>query len=431
MVRLGHNMTSALGTAYEFTAGGGGLVLFAVVGLGLALLLSVTRFDFMVFVCFCLLGIVRIEPAPVDGLVIVLLLVGLLTGKLSLKALHESSFVHLMLWIFLVANFASLAATRTFSDSLRFLMTTVYLIVFAYFVKMYVTSFQAMRRLMVGYLASAAINTLFIVLGYLGISPFFELFLQSGVRAVGAFKDPNVFGPFCVPMILLLIDEILYPRILPRFFLAKVLGVVALTAAVFLSFSRAAWANLALAVAIYSLLNVNQVFRIELGNLLTGGTTLLLVTIGGLQVFEPLLGRMGLKEFLAWRTSSHGYDTYRFDRQKEGIEAGLTHLFGVGPGTWDNAHSLYVRTFAEHGILGLASILVLILVLIMSTFRRALDEVSKPYGLSAKVILACLVGLALNSVVIDTIHWRHLWLILALAWAVCTHPGSDLPDESS
>jgi len=62
----------------------------------------------------------------------------------------------------------------------------------------------------------------------------------------------------------------------------------------------------------------------------------------------------------------------------------------------------------------------LIAVLMMGTFYRALAEVDKPYGLSAKVLLACLAGLALNSLVIDTLHWRHLWLILALAWTVCT-----------
>ena len=406
------------------------LILFAMVGLSLVLLSSAVRFDFTVLVCFCLLGIVRIEPAPVDALAMILLLVGLLIGKLSLKALHGSSFVHFILWIFLVANVASLAATTALSDSLRFLITTVYLIAFAYFVKMYITSFSAMRILMIGYLVTVALNALLVVLGYLRISPFSELFLEGGMRARGVFKDPNVFGAFCIPIILLLIDEILYPRILPRFFLAKILGVVLLTAVVFLSFSRAAWGNLALAVLIYFLLNVRRVFQVKLGNLLKAGAIILLVVVLSLPVFESLApGNVGLGGFLAWRISPHAYDVYRFDRQIEGIEAGLTHLFGVGPGAWASAHSLYVRTFAEHGVLGLASILALIVVLVMSTFRRALDEVSKPYGLSAKVVLACLVGLVLNSLVIDTIHWRSLWLILALAWAVCTYPGSDLPSE--
>ena len=405
------------------------LVLFAVAGLSLVLPLSILRFDSAVFVCFCLIGLVRIEPAPFDVLAMILLMVGLLTGKLSVRALRGSSFVHLMLWFFLVASFASLAVTSAFSDSMRFLMITVYLIAFAYFVKMYVTSYQAMRIVMIGYLVSVAINVVLIALGYLGISPFSELFLRFGMRAVGAFKDPNVFGPFCVPVLLLLIDEILYPQFLPKFFVAKVLGVVVLTVAIFLSFSRAAWVNLAIAIVIYLLLNVNRLFQIRSSNVLKGGVAILLVAIGGWQVFERLFGKLGLMEFFLWRISPHDYDVFRFDRQREGIEAGLTHLFGVGPGAWEYAHSLYVRTFAEHGILGLASILALMGILIVTTFRRALGEVSKPYGLSAKVVVACLVALALNSLVIDTIHWRHLWLILALAWAVSTYPGPHLPSE--
>lgn len=397
------------------------LAFFVVAGLSLVLLLSALRFDFTVFVCFCLLGIVRIEPAPVDGLAMILLLVGLVTGKLSLKALRGASFVHLVLWIFLVANFASLAAARTFSSGLRFVIITVYLMAFAYFVKMYAVSFKAMRRLMIGYLISVTINIVLIVLGYLGINPFSNLFLQYGVRAVGAFKDSNVFGPFCILAILVLIDEILYPQLLPRFMLAKLLGVVVLTAAVFLSFSRAAWVDLALAVVIYGILNLNRVLQIKLSTALTGGAAILLVALGGSQVFERLAGKMGLKEFLIWRTSAHNYDAYRFERQREGIEAGLTNLLGVGPGSWDYAHSLYVRTFAEHGVLGFVSLVALLGVLVMSTLRRALYEVGKPCGLSAKVVVACLGGLAVNSLVIDTIHWRYLWLMLALAWVVCTH----------
>ncbi len=32
------------------------------------------------------------------------------------------------------------------------------------------------------------------------------------------------------------------------------------------------------------------------------------------------------------------------------------------------------------------------------------------------VIFASLIGLAFNSFFVDTLHWRHFWLLLALAW---------------
>jgi hypothetical protein len=138
---------------------------------------------------------------------------------------------------------------------------------------------------------------------------------------------------------------------------------------------------------------------------------------------------MNLKEFLRWRISSHDYDTYRFARQMAGVEAGLTHLFGVGPGMWGNAHSLYARTLAEHGLLGFASMILLLLTLLIGTSFRALQDIRKSYGLSAKVVSACLAGLVLNSAVIDTIHWRHFWLILALAWVISTRKGPALSGD--
>jgi hypothetical protein len=96
---------------------------------------------------------------------------------------------------------------------------------------------------------------------------------------------------------------------------------------------------------------------------------------------------------------------------------------------WDNAHSLYARTLAEHGVPGLAALSLFILILLIGTCFRALQEITRPYGLSAKVVAACMAGLALNSAVIDTIHWRHFWLVLALAWVIFTQREPALPGE--
>lgn len=403
-------------------------IFLALMGLWLLFFLSTVKFDFMVLITFCLFGLVRIEPAPIDGLVMLLVPVGLLTGKLSLKALTGSPLVHLALWIFLLVNLASLTATSAFFDSLRFLMITIYLVAFTYFIKMYITSMKAMRTVMIGYLISAIASTILIIPGYLGISPFADLFLQSGNRAVGTFKDPNVFGPFLIPPIILLVDEIFYPFFFPRFHWTKVFCVILWVGMVFLSFSRAAWGNLVLTVLVYLVLNARKVLTMRITSLLTGRISLfVLVTLMGAGAFVPLLNWMGLKKFFEWRTSSHTYDAVRFARQREGIEAGLSHLFGVGPGVWDHAHSLYARTLAEHGAFGLASLLLFMLILSISTFRQAWEETQKPYGLSAKVVMACLVGLLLNSGVIDTIHWRHFWFTFALAWVVSTPEGSVLP----
>jgi len=38
-------------------------------------------------------------------------------------------------------------------------------------------------------------------------------------------------------------------------------------------------------------------------------------------------------------------------------------------------------------------------------------------GITAGVLLALIAGQLVNSLVIDSMHWRHLWVVLGLVWA--------------
>lgn len=397
------------------------LALLALLSFCLVFLLSAVKFDFMVLVAFCLFSLVRLEPAPADILFMTLLLVGLLSRKLSLRTLKGASLIHFALWGTLLTNLFSIIGVEPplhkfrmepLLYSFRFLLITIYLVAFFYFVKMYVISFQAMRNVIIGYLVSSGIALLLVGFGYLGIGSSAEMFLGFNIRAVGFFKDPNVFGPFLIPMVILLLDEILWPRFITGLYPVKLLGVLVLSAGVILSFSRAAWVNFAVSLLAYLILTVkdkdwSKVISFAVPTLLG----LLVVTV-------PFIEWEGLRGFLKERLSLQDYDWYRFARQLGGINAGLTHLRGVGPGMWFNAHSLYVRALAEQGILGFSALLLFLVTLSKGIFRCARQEIDKPYGLSAKALLASLAGLLVNSFVIDTIHWRHFWLILALSWAV-------------
>jgi hypothetical protein len=39
------------------------------------------------------------------------------------------------------------------------------------------------------------------------------------------------------------------------------------------------------------------------------------------------------------------------------------------------------------------------------------------YGIGSAALLGAWCGLIFNSVVVDTLHWRHLWVVAALIWA--------------
>ena len=140
---------------------------------------------------------------------------------------------------------------------------------------------------------------------------------------------------------------------------------------------------------------------------------------------QKIVLNMGLGEAISSRSGYHAYDEQRFDTQWRGLLAGLSYPFGVGPGGWPTAHSLYAKTLAEHGVLGVTALAVLIGALIVPLAQRAWHEPAANTVLPAALLLALIVGQLANSFVIDSIHWRHFWTLLGLAWALLVFPESD------
>ena len=74
-----------------------------------------------------------------------------------------------------------------------------------------------------------------------------------------------------------------------------------------------------------------------------------------------------------------------------------------------------MRTLAEQGFGGVLcwiAILVITLILAISNTVRGWNT----YGIGAGALLGSWCGLILNSAVVDTLHWRHLWLVASLIW---------------
>jgi O-antigen ligase len=81
-------------------------------------------------------------------------------------------------------------------------------------------------------------------------------------------------------------------------------------------------------------------------------------------------------------------------------------------------HSLYLRVLAEQGWLGITALLMLIATIIVFLLR-VIRFPSSPFQRSlATIVLASLIAILANSFFIDTLHWRHFWLLLGLAWAI-------------
>src|SRR5215211_3831074 len=374
------------------------LPLPVVLGFGVGLLgtlaLAVARYDAVVAVGVLLLAAVRIEPAPADLLFGVLIAVAFLALNL-------------------LASIEVIDAGR----ALNFFAITLYLAVFGLWLASYVNSVARARLVLVAYLAGAVISAALACLALAAQFPGSDVFV-SGPRAQGLFKDPNVFGPFLVPAALVLMEELVAPRLLRLRFLPKLALLSIVTLGVLFSFSRAAWLNLAVGVVVlFAVLALRrgggrQTVTLFVGTLFAGGA-----------LWAAVAATSSLS-FLEQRASLQTYDTQRFGAQLNGLHLATEYPLGVGPGQFErvsdiSAHSTYVRAIAEEGVLGMLVVLGLMLLTLGFAARNAGGGFDT-YGIGSAALFAAWSGLLVNSFFVDTLHWRHLWLVAALIWAATT-----------
>jgi O-antigen ligase len=377
------------------------------------LLLAIVRYDLAVAVGVLLLPIVRVEPAPVDGVFAIIIALAAVTGRIELRRLPLSMAV-------LAGSFISLYTISAMNAidgrrAAQWLSVTIYLVAFAAWVCCYVDRESRTRVLLRLYLFVAVAWGLLASVALFFSFPGSATLTIEGQRAVGLFKDPNVFGPFLVPAALLLVQESLSPRLLRLNRLAKALCFAALVAGILFSYSRAAWLNLVVGIIVMTI-----VFSLRRG----GGrralalVAVVVVALGALGWTIAVSHSIG---FLEQRARFQSYDTQRFSAQRTGLELAQTHLLGVGPGQFEaysavSAHSTYVRSLAEQGVVGAVLLLALLFGTLLLAARNAVLG-RDTHGLGSTALLAAWCGLLVNSIVVDTIHWRHLWLLAGLIWA--------------
>ena len=393
-------------------------------GLAAVLALAVTRYELAVAAGFLLLAVVRFEPAPADALLAVLIALAVAGGRLDLARIPAAILV--LLGLLVTLNVASLASATDLEHALRFLGITLYLFVFAVWLASHLRTQRRMRLAIGAYVAGAVASAAVAVLAMFVAFPGSEI--VAGDRAQGLFKDPNVFAPFLVPAALILFEETLRPRLfgLSRRTSAALLGVLVL--GILFAFSRAAWLNLAVAVMVMLIV---LSLRAHAGRVAAGALVLVAVVAavaGGAVAFS------GSADFLSERARLQTYDSERFEAQRGGFQLAAEHPLGVGPGQFDvvmpvSAHSLYVRVLAEQGVLGVAALIALLAVTLALAVGNAVAG-RHAHGVGSAAALGAWCGLLANSLFVDTLHWRHLWLVAALIWVaalsrrVSAHGGS-------
>lgn len=372
-------------------------------------------------------GIVFAEPAPCDALMVGAIVVLPLAG---LTRFTPGIALYMSLWtLIVVAGFVGVTQAGVFETPIKYMAITLYLALSSVVVAAFVLKSPAahVRLIMSAYLVAALLAACAGLIGYFNVLPgAAELFTMDFARARGTFKDPNVFGAFLVPVLLYVLNLLIRAGVFRAGF--WLLATAVLLFGSLLAFSRGAWINLAVSVLAYAYLTfgaaeshrqrLKLVVYVAVGAILAVGVVAAALTIP--QVADLMGERASLQQ--PYDVGPEG----RFGGQVKAIGLVLTHPLGLGALEFartynsEDVHEVYLNMFVNAGWVGGT----LYLAVVLLTLWLGLEQVIRDRGgdgISA-VLVAAFIGMALEGAVIDTDHWRHFYLIMAMIWGMALAP---------
>jgi O-antigen ligase len=382
----------------------------------------------LVWLTFATSGIVFAEPAPVDvlliGLVALLPIVGLVTLTPAIAGL-------LALWLaiaaagFLAAPFAADPGGAVTHTAITLYLSLAAVVVTAFVVR---SPERHARLVLNGLLVAALAATLAGIAGYFALLPgAAELFTRFG-RAAGTFKDPNVLGGFLVlPAVYCLhlaLERDLHRALLP------LAGAALLALGVLLSFSRGAWLSLAVAVLVFGYLSFSLAATTAQRARIAGLAALAIAAMAALTALA--LQFDSVADLVAERaTLAQSYDVGpegRFGGQAKALQLIAEHPFGIGAKAFaetfhhEEVHNVYLSMTLNAGWLG-GGLFIVVNALTLAAGVAALARAG-PQRPLLMVALAAFLATALEGAVIDTDHWRHLYVNIALVWGLAIAAGA-------
>jgi O-antigen ligase len=374
---------------------------------------------YLTFVCIGVaLGVLAMfEPSPGDIGVSMLFVIGCANGNLRFG--HRLVLPIMLLGFFVLANLVSLCYAMDFERAGLYLAITLFMLVTWLFILGVLTRYEerGLHAIMFAFAAGGVISSLLAVLSYFHLAPFGEWLLFYD-RIKGFFKDPNVFGPYLVIVSVYALHRLQAVGPLRRKLLWLASCLIA-SVGVLLCYSRSAWMNYAVTLLLF--FGLNFMARRGSGswrkNLAYFSIFILIVAAA----ISYAMTIPQINDVLSYRTEMQEYDADRFATYAAALRIGLSNPLGVGPAQsfllLDYAtHNLYLRLFSENGVIGFLSFTTFALL----TLIRALFLSQKAPSLVQRslfsLVAAAICGTLLNSFTIDTLHWRHFWLLLALGW---------------
>lgn len=363
--------------------------------------------------------VVLIEPAPFEVIALLLMLAH------SAQHLQEQRWQRiapltadmlLLLALFAILQFVPVALQAQSPAQSAFYagVTTMLIMIGLHLGRLHDRGDVRFFDFLAGYAAAALLTALLALasLHPLGAAIGGDFLLWDRPRVF--FKDPNVLGPYLVPASVLFLEGAARRRGART--LLFVLFAILCAAGALASASRAAWINLAIALAIYGLLGSRrQKAVLAFAALIVGAAAIPLSAVlldgGSLDALRLYSGRMQLQE----------YDSDRFTMATEAFELGLRYPAGVGPGeiatylgmgAGMDPHNTYVRIWAENGPVAMGLFAVILLLMLAHALQERLA--AGRWDPALVCAFALLAGALVNASVVDTLHWRHFWVIFAV-----------------
>ena len=360
---------------------------------------------------------VMFEPAPCDVLLGLTLVAAAAAGRHYV--LPRVGFgIYASLFVVILANLVSLAFAEDPVSGLRFFSITLYLFAaFLLFAGLIGVGGPKMvshltNALFVAALAAVAVG----LLAKFRLIPNPQIFFRDEhmLRIKSTFKDPNVFAPFVVTAFMLAFSRVVDGA---RGAKAAAVLMIPFAVAILLAFSRGAWVLLAIALFVFLVAHVLVVRRpAALGRLTVSAALLPMVAVPILVYFLTLTQSSG---YLRGRLGLKSYDTEdRFVNHLAAVHVGMDNPLGIGPGMYSPTrglmavHNLYIRLFVENGLLGLVAFVCFLGCVTWKMVRGILAR-GEHAGTYA-CCLAILMGTLVESYIIDTLHWRHLFLVMSI-----------------
>ena len=379
---------------------------------------SMGRFrEGLVFVAVLSSFFVQFEPAPYDLLIVLAFALFALTGLSLPRAL-----LPFLLLVILYQLGAVLTLTQVLDrqNTARWTMIGAFLAVTGVFFSFYLAERTGQRARLVSraWLIAGTIGGALAIVGYFHLVPFSESLLRYG-RAMGLYKDPNVYAPWLVFPAVMLIQQLYSTGMKRSILLCIPLGLI--VAGVLLSFSRGAWGHLVASTAIMTVLTV--LVSPSPGKRARILVTCLAAVAAAAVLIAALIQIPAVQALMEQRASlEQSYDVGhggRFANHTIGWRMALEQPLGIGifqfaKKVGADVHNTYLNGFLSYGWLGGLSLICITTLTVFYGFRYVLAPT--PWRPIFICTFSTWTVLMIEAAVIDVDHWRHQWMLLGMMW---------------